>query len=138
MRQNPKRDSRLIHHCFEVADPGSAVTAVPFTMGGLLVAASLTVNPCAPSAMKLRRIGIMAGCLIVNSAGDWTFRIRVNESGSDSATFNFGLTALPGSKDAGPPSSEVVLQAGDTYHVLADGPSRNYVVVRPILEWEVL
>jgi hypothetical protein len=128
----------LIHHTFELADGGAAVTSAGFTMGGLIVAASNTVNPCAPSAMKLRRIGVMSGCLVVNSAGNWTLRLRVNESGSDSATFTFGLAALPGSKDFGAWSSEVLLQAGDTYHLVADGPSRNFVVVRPILEWEVL
>jgi hypothetical protein len=107
-------------------------------MGNLIVASANTVNPCAPRAMKLRRIGCHSGCLVVNSAGDWTLRVRVNESGSDSATFTIGVAALPGSKNSGVPSSEIVLQAGDTYHLLADGPSRNFIVARPILEWEVL
>ncbi len=137
MRQRAA-DARLVHHELNVADGGAAVTAVGFTMGGLIVAAANTVNPCAPRAMKLRAIGSHNGCLIVNSAGDWTLRLRVNESGSDSATFTMGVAALPGSKNSGPPSSEVILQAGDTYHLLADGPSRNFVVIRVILEWEIL
>lgn len=138
MRQQRKTDSVLVHHELNVVDSNAAATSVGFTMGGLIVAGSNTVNPCAPRAMKLRRIGSHNGCLVVNSAGDWTLRLRVNESGSDSATFTLGMAALPGSKNSGVPSSDVILQAGDTYHLLADGPSRNFVVIRVILEWEVL
>lgn len=138
MRQQRKADSRLVHHELNVADGGAVVTATGFAMGGLIVSASNTVNPCAPRAMRLRSIGVHSACLIVNSAGDWTLRLRVNESGSDSATFLMGVAALPGTKNAGPPSSEVILQAGDTYHLVSDGPSRNYVVIRVLLEWEVL
>lgn len=138
MRQQRKADTRLVHHELNVVDGGSAVTAASFSMGGLITASSSTMNPCAPRAMKLRRLGVHSGCLVVNSAGSWTIRLRVNESGSDSMTFSTGAAALPGSKDSGLPSTEVILQAGDTYHLLADGPSRNFLVIRAILEWEVL
>lgn len=130
-------DRRLVHHTCYGADFGAAVTALALSMDGFGMS-DISVNPCAPRAMRLRRIAIHSYCNAVNSAGNWTWRLRKNESGSDSATFSFGMAAFPGSKDVGAPSTEVVLQAGETYHVLADGPSRNLAGCRVTMEWEVL
>jgi hypothetical protein len=131
-------DSRLVHHTLQASDLGAAVTTVGLQMGNLNTAATNTVNPGFPSAARLRRIFVHSGCLVVNVAGDWTLRMRVQESGSDTATFTIGMAALPGSKNTGQMSAAVVLQAGQTYHMVADGPSRNIAILRVMLEWEVL
>lgn len=138
MRKGQRSDSRYIQHQFLALDTAPVVTSVVFQSEALFTGPSGTVNPIAASAMRLRRVGCHNACGAVNSAGDWTLRIRVNESGSDSATFTLRMEAAPGSKDAGAPSTEIILQAADTYHLLADGPSRNLVVARLYLEWELL
>jgi hypothetical protein len=138
VRQN-KGDSRFVHHTLQANDLGATVTAMAFGMDGLLTGGeTITVNPGAPRAMRLNRIFVHSSCAIVNTPGDWTVRIRVNGSGSDSATFVVGNTAVPGTKLAGQMSTDIVLQAGDTYNLLADGPSRNIAFMRAVLEWEVL
>lgn len=138
MRQN-RPGARLIHHTFQANNAGSAVTSLSFLMDGLVVGSeSTTVNVGFPRSAKLVGVFTHAGCLVVNSVGDWTLRIRVNGSGSDSATFGMPMAAVPGSKTAGQASSQLILQAGDTYHVVADGPSRNFAIARVCLEWEVL
>lgn len=137
MRQGPG-DRAFISQEFTAQDVNSVVTFLFLEADRLVTASVNTVNPCAPRAMKLVAIGAHSTCLVVNSAGDWTLRIRVNESGSDSATFTLGMAALPGSKNAGPPSADIILQAGDTYHLQADGPSRNVALLRVNLLWEIL
>lgn len=130
-------DSRFVHHTLQKLDVNAAATSLKMAMDGLDTDASSTVNPCFPHAVRLRGIAVHSACIAVNSAGAWTLRIRVNESGSDSVTFSVGMGAT-GSKDAGEPSTDLVLQAGDTYHVVVDGPSRNVAAARATLEWEVL
>lgn len=137
MRQR-SGDRAFISNEFTAQDVGSAVKFLFLEADRLVTASTNTVNPCAPRAMKLVGIGAHSTCLIVNSAGNWTLRIRVNESGSDSATFSLGMAALPGSKNAGPASADIILQPGDTYHLLADGPSRNVALLRVNLLWEIL
>lgn len=136
-RYNPRQ---LVHHHFQANDLGSAVTALTFGQDGLIVAGGgVTVNVPAPRPMRLVRIGVHSGCAVINTAGNWTLRLRVNESGSDSATFSFAMDALPtGTKVAGVPSTVVTIQAGDTYHIQTDGPSRNIAAVRVTLEWELV
>ncbi len=131
-------DTRLVHHTLQKLDVNSAATSMKMAMDGLDTDASGTVNPCMPQAVRLSRIACHSITLVVNTPGNWTVRIRVNESGSDSATFSIGMAAGAGSKDAGPPSTDLILQAGDTYHVVVDGPSRNVAAARVTLEWEVL
>jgi hypothetical protein len=130
----------LVHHTFQANDGGGAVTALTYAADGLIVAGGgITANPIAPRPMRLVRVAVHALCLVINSAGDWTLRVRVNEAGTDSATFTHPIAVAPaGSKTAGVPSTVVTLNAGDTYHILADGPSRNFVVSRVTLEWELL
>lgn len=138
----PRRyiDPQLVHHHFQANDLGAAVTALTFTQDGLIVSGGgITVNVPAPRPMRLVRVAIHAACGVVNTAGNWTLRLRVNESGSDSATASFAMDPLPaGSKVATVPSTVVAIKGADTYHILADGPSRNIAAVRVTLEWELL
>lgn len=129
-------DSRLVHHHLFVFDSGAAVTTVGFTMDNFVVAVG-SLNPCFPSAAKLVGIGLHTLCFADTVPGNWTLRVRKNEGAGDEATFSFALTNAF-SKPAGRPSVEALFQAGDTYHVLADGPEKNTVVLRLTLEWEVL
>lgn len=129
-------DSRLVHHHLFVFDGGAAVTSVGFTMDNFVVGVG-SLNPCFPSAAKLVGVGLHTLCFTDTVPGNWTLRVRKNEGGTDEATFSFALTNSF-SKAAGAASAEPVFQAGDTYHVLADGPEKNTVVLRLTLEWEVL
>ncbi len=72
-----------------------------------------------------------------NDPGDWTFRLRKNEGIIDVATIV--LPAMePGvfSKVAADWSLQVSFAAGETYHCLADGPSKRAVILRAILRFE--
>lgn len=138
----PRRyiEPQMVHHHFQANDLGAAVTAVTFTQDGLIVAGGgITVNVPAPRPMRLVRVALHAACGVVNTAGNWTLRLRVNESGSDSATVSFAINPLPsGSKASTVPSTVVTINRADTYHILADGPSRNIAAIRATLEWELL
>lgn len=123
---------------FSASDSGTAVTALTFYKDTFIIAGANTVNPGFPRAAILRGIFVHSGCIVVNSAGNWTLRLRVDESGSDSATFSVGMAALPGSKDYGNMSTSVIVPGGSSYHIQADGPSRNFAVCRATLEWEIL
>lgn len=94
--------------------------------------------PGVPRAMKCTKVHVTSQVAAVNTAGNWTLRLRKNESFAvDEATFSFAAgTTL--SKDAGNWSTEAVFQAGDTWYVVADGPSRNTVLIRASLEWEII
>lgn len=132
-------DSRLVHHMFQATDFGGAITLLTFGADGQTVFSTNATNPCMPTAARLARVGIHAACGAINTAGDWTLRFRVNESaGTDSATIGFPIAVLPGSKTAGVWSADVILQAGDTYYIVADGPSRNIILARVIVGWEIL
>jgi hypothetical protein len=128
----------LVHHHLQALDLGATATSVTFQMDGLVVGPSGTVNVPAPRPMRLVGIAVHAASGVVNTPGDWTLRVRVNESGTDSATFTFSMDALPGNKKAGPPSTVFTLPTAGTYHIVADGPSRNIVAIRVTLEWELL
>lgn len=137
----PRRynNRQIVHHLAQGNDFGATVTSMIMQMDGLILGGGgNTANVAATRPMRLVRVAVHAGCLVVNSAGDWTLRVRVNESGSDSATFTFSMGTLPGTKTVGVPSSVFTIQAGDTYHIQADGPSRNIAVARATLEWELL
>jgi len=131
-------DTRLVHHTLQASAGGPAEVSLKLTMDNLITDTGNTTNPCIPRAARLVRAAVHGACLAVNTAGDWTLRIRKNESGSDSATMTFGLAAVPGTKTAGLLTPEVIWEAGETYHGVVDGPSRNFVIVRVTLEWEVL
>jgi hypothetical protein len=133
-KRAPGQDIKLINHdlwSFE----GGAATQSKLLMGNLITDTANTVNPIHPRAVKLSKIAIHAACAVNDVAGDWTLRIRKNESGSDTATLVFPLSTTP-SKTAAIPSTEAIFQAADTYHVLADGPQKTVVALRVILEWE--
>ena len=96
-----------------------------------------SLNPCFPKSSRLVGVGIHGLCFVDTVPGNWTLRVRKNEGATDEATFSFALTSTT-QKAAGSPNVEPNFQAGDTYHVLADGPEKNTVVIRLTLEWEVL
>jgi len=72
-----------------------------------------------------------------NEPGGWMFRLRKNEAVIDAATIELPAQE-PGvfSKVAGDWSTQVSFQAGETYHVVADGPSKRAVILRAILRFE--
>lgn len=138
MRQR-SADAKTVHHTFQGSDLGSAVTSLALSMDGLITGTeAATCNPGFPRAAKLVGVFTHATCAAVNSAGDWTLRIKDGSSGTDLATFNMPMAAIPGSKTFGQATSQIIVQAGTTYYVSADGPSRLVVVARVVLEWELL
>lgn len=137
-RPNVGYDRARVHHTLQINDSGTAVTSGLYSMDGLITAGANTTNPGFPFAVRLRGVFVHAGCLAINSAGNWTWRLRVNESGSDTATFTHTVPTVPGSKTIWIPTLSVILNPGDTYNVQTDGPSRNFLVLRTVLEWELL
>ena len=72
-----------------------------------------------------------------NEPGDWLLHLRTNEGIIDAATMDLPA-GTPGefSKVAGDWSVPVSFQAGETYHVIANGPSKRAVILRAILRFE--
>jgi hypothetical protein len=138
MTRNGTNDTRLVHHMAVIFNTGSAVTTSLFTFQNLANGPSLTVNPIFPSAARLRAVALHTTCLVVNSAGDWTFRLYVNESGSTSFTGTFPVPAATATGKTVLPGNGIILNAGSTYHIDCTGPSRNVLAVRAVLEWEIL
>lgn len=132
-----QNDTRLVHHLFVGINGDAAATTLELGTDGLVVA-SFSINPNFPRAAKL--VAIAVNCFVGadNVVGSWTLRVRKNEGATDEATFVFGAVGGAFTKTAGPPSVECLFQAGDSYHVQADGPSKNQVYARVTLEWEVL
>lgn len=128
------QDVRFVNHALWSFEGGAATSSKLF-MGNLITDATNTVNPSAPRAMKLVGYSLHALCIVDDVAGNWTMRIRKNESGSDSATFTFPLTTTP-TKQSGAWSSDVVWDAAETYHVIADGPQKTVLALRLMIEWE--
>lgn len=131
-----QNDTRLVHHLFVGINGDAAAVTLELGTDGLAVGAA-SLNPGFPRASKL--VAVMVNCFVglENVAGSWTLRVRKNEGATDEATFSFAAAAGL-NKTAGPPSVEALYQAGDTYHVQADGPSKNNVYARVTMEWEVL
>lgn len=131
-----QNDTRLVHHLFVGVSGDPAAVTLELGTDGLAVAAA-SLNICFPRAAKL--VGVAVNCFVgaENVVGGWTLRVRKNEGATDEATFSFGAAAGL-NKTAGSPSVECLYQAGDTYHIQADGPSKNNIYARVTMEWEVL
>ncbi len=128
-------DTTYTRDVFTVLDTNGAATSSTFQMDGLNVAGFNTVNPGFTSPMRLVGVVLANVCVAVNSPGDWTFRLRVNESTTDSYSFSFPLPAIFQNKTFQTPTG-IITPANSTYHVQADGPSRNFVLMRASIEWE--
>ena len=131
-----QNDTRLVHHLFVGLNGDAAAVTLELGTDGLVVGAA-SLNPNFPRASKLVAIAVNCFVGVDNVAGAWTLRVRKNEGGTDAATFTFAAAAGL-NKTAGPPSVECLFQAGDSYHVQADGPSKNNIYARVTMEWEVL
>lgn len=127
----------LVHHGFQGSTVADPVTTQNMFQDGLIVGLN-TANPMAATGMVLRYATCHSGCIGINTAGAWTMRLRKNESLSDSATASITCGTLPGSKEIITFSSEFRLDPGDSFYCIADGPSRNTVVIRLNLYFEVL
>lgn len=133
-----KVDRSFISHMFQITDSNTAATSAFFNADTLVTGSSSTVNPGFVQAVRFHGIMLHTACLVVNSVGDWTFRLRKNEATSDTFSGTFGLAALPGSKDVLLADGLYTWEAGDTYHLQCDGPSRNFIILRATVYWEVL
>lgn len=131
-----RSDTRYVHHLYFVFDSNATATSVGFQTDNFVVGAA-SANVCFPKAARLVGCATHALCFVDTVPGNWTLRVRQNEGGVDVATFSFTLTSVF-TKSAGSPSVEALFQAGDTYHVQADGPEKNTVIIRLTLEWEIL
>ena len=72
-----------------------------------------------------------------NEPGDWCFRLRKNEGIIDAATIDLPAQE-PGvfTKVAADWSLQVSFQAGESYHCIAEGPSKRAVILRAVLNFE--
>lgn len=133
-----QKNNRTLVWSHTYGDDGNAsVTQVLFQMD------NAGINPFGwcpgmPSAAKCTRVMVTAQCAADTNPGNWTLRLRKNESlFTDEATFSFALTTAL-SKTAGAWSAEAIFQPGDTWYVVADGAAKNTVIIRVSMEWEIL
>lgn len=118
------------------ADANTGVTVLFFTMEGLGLSPT-TWNPAVVRACRLTG-GICVNQVgSVGSAGDWTLNFYLNESAVPSATATFGATTTRTS-DVLDWSVPVLMQPGDRWWIAAVGPSRNTVICRVTLEFELV
>ena len=131
------QDSRIVHHTFVGYDDTAVVTTLTLQKDGFVQGSAFAFfNTCVPTAMRLRRVAVRSVTIAETVAGAWTLHLGINE-GADVATFSVSMP-VGGAKQSGQLSADVVIQAGDTYHLDLDGPSRNLAFARVTLEWEVL
>lgn len=134
------RERRVFSQSLDAFDLAAAVTTLQWFIGRQPVSGSvLTPNPGFAIPCVATHVFVDWLVLVHTVAGNWTLRLRKNESGADSATFL--MTAGAASvhqKVCGLWSQEVQFDACDTYHLVADGPSKNIVLARAALRFEEL
>ena len=128
---------QLVQHQLFGSSFSGADVSVIMGLDGQATQTSSTVNPGFPRAVRARRVWLNAGTAGINVAGDWTLKLRLNRTGTDSATFTFNPVDLDDVFSGGW-SSEVLIQATDQYHLLAEGPSRVFMLLRATLEFEII
>jgi hypothetical protein len=132
-----KFDRMLVHH-FAYGDAiGPGTTQVLFQMDNQSIT-PFSWCPALPRAAKAVRVAVTSQCAVNTTPGNWTLRLRKNESVvADEATFSVAVTTALATT-VGPWSAEALFQAGDRYYIVADGPSKDTVILRVVLEWEIL
>lgn len=128
---------KTVQVAFWVLSGANPATSVVFSLGGNVMGAAGAVNPGLPRAAKLGRLFICSLTAGDTNPGDWTLRIRKNESGSDTATATFGVTTTL-TKTSKRWSADALFQAGDTYHIVADGPGKVAFAADLVMEWEMI
>lgn len=128
---------QVVQHSFYGQSTGGTDVLVKFGMDGQVTDTANTSNPGFPRAVRALNWWLNSGTLGVNTAGNWTLRLRKNRTSTDIATATWNPTAL-NDVAYGSWSTQAILQPTDQYHVLADGPSRLFMLIRLILEWEVI
>lgn len=118
------------------SDGSNPVTTLIMTSEGQGLS-PFNLNPVFPFGARAVAIGCLGNTNADIVAGNWTMRLRKNESFADSATFSFAVSTGI-NKTAGRWSSEVLFDAGDTFYITADGPSKNGIAVRAWLLFEPL
>jgi len=130
-------DQMLVHHFAYGDQIGAGTIQVLFQMDNQSIT-PFTWCPALPRAAKPVRVAVTSQCAANTTPGNWTLRLRRNESlVTDDATFSFPLTIALAST-AGPWSAEPVFQAGDRYYIIADGPSKDTVILRVVMEWKIV
>jgi hypothetical protein len=126
----------LVHHAF-YGDAIGPATQVGFVMAGPQPLASGLWDPVLPGAARAVRIGLSTQCGTDTNPGNWTLRLRRGNSTTDLATASIAITtAITDQSVLWTP--QVIFEAGWSYWIVADGASKDTVIIRPILEWEVL
>ena len=118
-------------------DAIGATTQVLFIMAGNQFITPVTWNPVIPRAAQALRIAVETQCATDTNPGNWTARLRRNDSGADTATASIPITTSK-TRTVVDWSTQALFQAGDNWFILADGASKDTVIIRAILEWRVL
>ena len=135
-RRHPPKDPVFFQHSVQGFSFSSIVTSLPLQMDGWAIGLG-NPNPGLSKPAIARSVFATWAFVGENQPGDWTLRLRKNQAIIDAATVS--LTAgKPGeySNVAADWSLQVSFQAGETYHVIADGPSKQAVILRAILRFE--
>jgi hypothetical protein len=136
------RERRVFHHTLDGFDATASVTSIIWSMDQQFVAAPAVVfTPNPGFAIPCIATHVFVDWLVAahTVAGNWTLRLRKNEAAGDSATFAMVAGApVAHQKVCGLWSQEVLFDACDTYHLVADGPEKNIVLARAILRFEEL
>ena len=127
----------IVQHSFYGQSGTGTDVLVALGMDGQATGTTSTCNPGFPRAVKALNWWLNSATLGVNVDGDWTLRLRKNRTGTDIATGTWNPATLNDVAYSGW-SKQVIIQPTEQYHLLADGPSRTFLLLRVILEWEVL
>lgn len=133
-----KHDRERRFYCLhsDAVDTSGATVVLAFNMCSFVTGVAGTVNPGMPVAALATHVHITWAVAAHTVVGDWVLSLHQNE-GAAVATFPM-VSAAPGvmAKGAGRWSTTVRFAAGDTWHLTAAGPQKNFILARAILRFE--
>ena len=122
---------------FHGQDGSASLTSLIMSTDNYVTLFTGAWNPGLPSAARLTRVHTTSQCAVDTVAGNWTLNFYKNEGVVADATFTVPMSTTM-QKSAGPWSNQLLLQAGETFWISGSGPEKNTVIIRAVLEFEIL
>ncbi len=133
--------TRVYYISADGLDGTASVTAVAMAMDSFIMAATGVVNPSMPVEALAVNLSVDWAVSVHTVSGNWTLSLFRNET-ELVATFvmtEIGVAGLH-QKVFGPwvpvSGASLLFQPGDTWHLEAAGPEKNFVIIRAILRFE--
>lgn len=130
------RERRVYGISCDGLDVGVAVTTLVWAIDSFIMGAAGTVNPGFPTPALATGLFLSWAVAAHNVAGNWTVSLHRNEGAAVATFVMVAAAAGVQSKLFGQWSTIIRFDAGDTWHLTAAGPEKNFVIARAILRFE--